>query len=194
MRMRVPAALAVLACTAACAARPSLPGPADPPQSAPAVLQLAGHFSIPPLTKFPPESGPRFGGLSGLTSTGEQGEFFVVSDDRTDNRVYRVRISGEGASFQTQVLNIISFEQSDDAPRLDPEAIVVTPAGGLLVASEGRGTAAARLPPAIVQYTSAGRYIGQLAVPRRYTPQPSGESPRGTRANAGFESLTITPS
>jgi hypothetical protein len=194
MMMRGPAALAVLAFAAACAARPPVAAPGDPPDAPAASLQLAGQFSIPPLTHFPPDSGPRFGGLSGLTSTGNPGEFFVVSDDRTDNRVYRMRISGEGASFHTQALNIIPFDQGGDAPRLDPEAIVVTPGGELLVASEGRGTAAARLPPAIVQYTSAGRYVQQLAVPQRYLPQAAGEAPRGTRANAGFESLTITPS
>ena len=192
--MRVPAALALLVLTAGCAARPPVAGSQGPPEAPAPALLLAGHFSIPPFTQFPPENGPRFGGLSGLAASGNPGEFFVVSDDRTDSRVYRMRISGEGQSFRTEALNIISFDQSGDAPRLDPEAIVVTGAGELLVASEGRGTAAARLPPAIVQYTSAGRYVQQLAVPPRYLPHAPGEPPRGTRANAGFESLTITPS
>ena len=195
MTTRVTVALAaVLAGAAACAPRMPAGGPAGLETRTTLALELAGQFSIPPLTQFPPFDGPRFGGLSGLTSTGDPREFFVVSDDRTANRLYRMRITGEGPSFGIEVLSLISFDQSEHAPRLDPEAIVVTPGGDLLVASEGRGSESARLPPAIAQYTLTGRFIRQLAIPTGFLPHGSGEAPRGTRPNAGFESLAITPS
>jgi 3-phytase/alkaline phosphatase D len=167
------------------------PGTADLDIRPDAVLELAGHFSIPPLTRVPPETGPRFGSLSGLAPTGNPGEYFVVSDDRVDHRFYRVRVTGEGASFRVEVLETIRLDDVSPAPRLDPEAIVVTRTGDLLIASEGRERGE-RVPPAIAQFTRTGAFVRQLPIRDRFMPDDARQ--RGVRENAGFESLTMSPS
>jgi hypothetical protein len=186
------AAAAIAGVSVACAA--ARPEPASLTITADAALVLAGQFSIPPLTRFPAGTGPRFGGLSGLAATGAPGEYFVVSDDRTGHRFYRVRVRGEGPSFNVEVLETIRLADEGLAPRLDPEAIVVTPAGDLLIASESRDTRDRRVPPAIAQYTRTGAFVRQLPIRAHLIPNETGEAIRGVRENAGFESLTLSPS
>lgn len=156
-------------------------------------LELAGQFAFPPSATFPP-GGERFGGLSGLVPAGKPGEYFAVSDDRIAHRVYRLRVSGAGPSFHVDVMETIALDGSDRALRLDPEAIVVTKAGDLLIASEGRLTETGRVPPAIGQYSRTGRFVRQLAIPDRFIPDAGPTPVRGVRGNAGFESLTLSPS
>lgn len=154
-------------------------------------LELAGQFSILPLTLFPPAVGSRFGGISGLAPAGVSHEFFAVSDDRVDNRVYRIRVSGEGSAFRVDLLDTIVLQVGGPAPPLDPEAIAVTASGDLLIASEGRNQP--RVPPAIAQYSRDGSFVRRLPVPGRFVPDDSGQPTRGVRGNAGFESLTLSP-
>jgi hypothetical protein len=156
-------------------------------------LELAGAFAFPPSAVFPP-GGARFGGLSGLAPAGTPGEYFAVSDDRIAHRLYRIRVSGTGPSFRADVLETITLDSSERALRLDPEAIVVMRTGDLLIASEGRGTEAARVPPAIAQYSRTGRFLRQLPIPDRFLPDGAPTPTRGVRGNAGFESLTLSPS
>jgi hypothetical protein len=175
-------------CLACSAARSE---PARPSVEPDARLALDGHFSFPALTRFPPETGPRFGSLSGLAPTGAPGEYLVVSDDRIDHRFYRIRVTGEGASFRVNVLEMIRLDETSPAPHLDPEAIVILPTGELLIASEGRERGE-RVPPAIAQYTRAGAFVQLLPIRDRYLPDETGK--HGVRENAGFESLTLSPS
>ena len=182
-------ACAIVGTCVSCSAARS--GPATPSVGRDATLTLAGHFSFQPLTRFPPGTGPRFGSLSGLAPTGVPGEYLVVSDDRVDRRFYRIRVSGEGTSFRVDVLEMIRLDEKSPAPHLDPEAIAITPGGDLLIASEGRERGD-HVPPAIAQYTRAGAFIRQLPLRDRYLPDETGK--HGVRENAGFESLTLSPS
>jgi hypothetical protein len=180
-------AATALVCLACAAARVEQ----TPRISRDSTVSFAGYFSFPPSTHFPPDSGPRFGSLSGLAPTGEPGEYIVVSDDRVDRRLYRVRVTGEGAAFHVDVLELIRLDEKSPAPHLDPEAVVITRTGDLLIASEGRGRDE-HVPPAIAQYTRRGAFVRQLPLPDRYLPDDTGK--RGVRENAGFESLTLAPS
>jgi hypothetical protein len=157
-----------------------------------AAFDLAGHFSIPPLTRIPEALGPLFGGLSGLAPGERPGEFFAISDERVGSRAYVLRLSGEAAAFRVQVLNTVPL-QGSAVPRLDPEGIAVTPGGRLLVSSEGIGNEEPRIPPVIVEYTTSGAFVRELAVRERFAPNPTGPLARGVRPNYGFEALTIAP-
>ncbi|MEX2662215.1 MAG: esterase-like activity of phytase family protein, partial [Vicinamibacterales bacterium] len=97
-------------------------------------------------------------------------------------------------AWHVEPAGTILLETGTGAPaRLDPEGIVVTPEGHLLISSEGVGHEEPRLPPAIVEYSADGRFIRQLAVRPRYAPNPQGPIIRGVRSNSGFESLTASP-
>jgi hypothetical protein len=163
-----------------------------------AVLELAGHFSITPDTVFPAGTGPRFGGISGLAPTGRPGEYYAVSDDRLSHRLYRMRVTGEGSNFRVEPVEMIPLDAGERGPRLDPEAIIVTKNGDLLISSEGRGRQLPHVPPAIAQYSPNGAFIRRLDIRDRYLPDrdlPDGsERTRGVRDNAGFESLALSPS
>ena len=156
------------------------------------VLQLAGQFSIPPMTRLPGPASLPFGGISGLAPTGIPGEFLAVSDDRTTHRYYRLRITGEGPSFRVEVLEAVALDDGVRGPRLDPEAIVIMDNGDLLISSEGRGTLQTRVPPSIAQYSRAGAFIRELPIRDRFIPNDAVPT-RGVRPNAGFESLTLCP-
>ncbi len=180
-------ALGILACLA-----PRSPSVARQIVNRETVLTLAGQFSIPPLTKLPEGARLQFGGISGLAPTGAPGEFLAVSDDRTAHRYYRLRITGEGPSFRVDVVEAIPLDDRVRGPRLDPEAIVIMENGDLLISSEGRGAQQTRVPPSIARYSRQGTFVGELPIRDRFVPN-DGPPPRGVRANAGFESLTLAP-
>jgi hypothetical protein len=180
----------VLAALAACAtARP----PAAARLGPAARFDLAGFFSIPPLTRFPPIIGVPVGGLSGLARGERDGEFYAISDDREGSRVLVIRLAGEGASLRAEVLDAIPLQGGADVPPLDPEGIVLTREGRLFVSSEGIGNEEPRIAPAIVEYTSRGAFVRTLPVRERFVPNPAGVQTRGVRPNFGFEALTIAP-
>jgi hypothetical protein len=177
------AAIVAAACTAARTPVPDAP-------IIPASLQLAGQFSVPPLTRFPPVVGTLFGGISGLAQGDSPGELLAASDESIGSRVYRLRISGEGRTFSVTPIAMIALEVGGPAPRLDPEAIARSRRGDIWIASEGL---AGVQPPAIARYSGSGGYLGQLRLRDHLVPNASGPIVHGVRGNASFESVTISP-
>lgn len=180
------AATVVVACTAA---RNPLPE-AQIDQAAP---RLAGQYSIPLLTRFPPIVGTLFGGISGLAPSAAPGELLALSDDSEGPRVYRMRVSGEEAAFRAEPLAIIPLEAGGWAPQLDPEAIAVGRNGDLWIASEGLVAAEPRVQPAIARYSATGMFLGQLQLRAHLVPNSTGPIAHGLRGNASLESVTIAP-
>jgi hypothetical protein len=185
-----PVAIAAAAAVAACTAARI---PAPDAGFGPGALQLAGQFSIPPLTRLPPVVGLQFGGISGLAPANLPGEYVAVCDERLGSRVYRMRLSGEGAAFRAEALATIPLEVGGRAPSVDPEAIAVAAGGDMWIASEGLATGPPRVPSVIARYTSSGAFVRQIELRERFLPNPEGPITRGLRGNAGLESLTITP-
>ncbi|HSC29350.1 MAG TPA: esterase-like activity of phytase family protein, partial [Vicinamibacterales bacterium] len=158
------------------------------------VLRLAGEWSIPPLGRFPPVIGLRFGGISGLAALEGGTELLGISDDRDGSRMYRFGVSGEGASFRVVPTDSIPLQWAPSGPpAADSEAIAILRSGNVLVASEGIGSLEPRVPPALIEYGQQGQFVRQLEVRDRFSPNPTGPPSRGVRANMGFESLTIAP-
>ena len=58
--------------------------------------------------------------------------------------------------------------------QLDPEGLAMTRAGRLFVASEGIGRIEPRVPPAIVEFTRRGDYVGRLPRPVEVLPPRPG--------------------
>ena len=138
-------------------------------------------------------AGLRFGGLSGIVSIRDGRELLAISDDSENPRVIRFRVS-RAAEWHVEPLESIRLEAAQGAPtRLDPEGLALTSEGHLLISSEGLSIDGVRLPPSITEYSSDGRYLGQLPIRPRYVPNPTGPLTSGVRPNASFESLTTSP-
>lgn len=183
--------LVVHLCVAAgCAAHAPADGPRLPRN---ATFALAGEFSIPPRTPFRLPDGPLFGGISGLAPEAGNHEYYGISDDSENSRVYRLRVDGEGAALKVTPLETIRLEPPPSSPiRLDPESVVLTRSGELIITSEGIGREP-RVPPGLIRYTQTGKYVGLLDVRERYMPTVTGPLARGVRPNFGFEALTLSP-
>ena len=153
-------------------------------------LTLVGQFSIPPLTRYPPGTGPVFGGISGLTAGTSPSEIFGLSDAHMGGRIYRFSLTGLPDAFKVSTIQLIPLELGPTAEP-DPEAIVRLRDGSFLVASEGTGREPRRAP-SIVQHGRSGDFMRRIAVRDRYVPEATGPLTRGARGNAGFESLTMT--
>lgn len=179
-----------LACALAIAAACAHPPPAAT-ASSPLVFELAAFHIVPS----PPREakGPQFNGISALAPLREGHEMLALSDDREDSRVYRIGFEWTTTGTYVKPLQTILFQRGGTAPVLDPEGIAVTRDGHMLVSSEGIGNQEPRVPPALIEYGPDGRFVRQLPVRPRYVPNERGEQTTGVRANAGFESLTLSP-
>ena len=169
-------------------------GPTATPSSVPSgdAITLAGQFVVPANPTTAPQL--RIGGLSGLASIGNGRELLALADDRDYPRVFRMAVTAGADAFRVEVSKIIYLEPAAASrPHLDPEGIALTRDGHILVTSEGVANDEARLPPAIVEYSSEGRFVRDLRVRDRYSPSEQGPPKAGVRHNAGFEALTMSP-
>jgi len=76
--------------------------------------------------------------------------------------------------------------------QVDFEGIAQTPAGDLIISSEGDNRLSPRVPPSIMMFTKEGHYKEWIALPDRFIPEHKGELTKGPRNNMAFESLGIT--
>lgn len=183
------AALATALLSAGCASGPS-------PELAPpaGTYSLAGEYVVRTDATFPGLGGLRFGGISGLAPVRGRPELLAISDDRENSRVLRLTWTRDGSSFTVTATGSIPLQSPPGSTaRIDPEGIAINDLGHLLVSTEGLGDQEPRTPPSINEYGPDGRFVGELSVPARFFPNERGPLTTGVRANAGFESLTMTP-
>jgi len=171
------AAAAVIA--TGCAARASLPSTATFDEA----------FEITPGTRFATLDGAKFGGVSGLAFDAASGELLGISDDRDDNRVFRLRLHEHPLSVEP--IGVIRL--SGSPAKLDAEGIVLLPDGHLLISSEGLQNEQPRQPPGIFEFAHDGTFVRALALRDRFMPNATGPITRGVRGNSSFESLTLSP-
>jgi len=155
-------------------------------------LTLDGQFSIAPLGRYPDITGLRFGGISALAPGAGANSIFGLSDARVGGRIYRLLIEGAGSSMRVTPTAVVALEVGPTGAQPDHEGLVVLPNGNFLVSSEGTA-AVPRLPPRIAEFGRQGEFVRALPVREHFVPEPTGEFRRGTRGNAGFEALAISP-
>jgi hypothetical protein len=153
-------------------------------------LTLVGQFSIPPLTRLPPQIGLPFGGVSGLAF--RKGELLGISDAQLGGRIYRFTIEGLGDGLRVTPVDFIPLQRAPGEARPDHESLVVIPDGNFIVSSEG-SSREPRLPPTLAEYGPHGEFIRFLPVRDRFVPEPTGPMTHGARGNAGFESVGSSP-
>ncbi|MCP2261392.1 hypothetical protein LX15_005118 [Streptoalloteichus tenebrarius] len=176
------------------------------PPGSPAVrhVRLLGERAIPHGLEF---GGTTVGGLSGLDRDPRTGEYYLISDDRSDRqpaRVYTARIDVDARGLRdVRITGTRPLRRPDgttfppkasDTP--DPEAIRVDPADGTLYwTSEGDrivptgGAAPTLIDPFVRQARRDGTHVRELRLPDNL--RMSAEE-RGPRRNAALEGLALT--
>ena len=183
---------AVALALSACSAHPP---PAVPPvrASIPA-LEFLGELTVEPVAAGHLLATARFGGISGVVLDPSTGDLLGICDEGGPNRVFVFRPEVAARPFRIDLRAYFPLPLGAGAPaRIDPEGLAMTRAGRLFIASEGFGRVEPRVPPAIVEFTRRADYAGQLAIPSKFIPPATGPLTHGVRANAAFESLTLTP-
>ena len=187
MKTRLLIALtALLIATVAAAYAPAAPTK-HKPKHAPG-LEFRGQVILPTGTTF---QGTQVGGLSSIAHAGG-GVFYVLSDDQTNARFYRLRAAiadGQLTAGDITFESVTILKQPDGTPyppaSLDPEGFALTKhSRRAIVTSEG--FASRLINPWIRKYRLDGSYVADLPVPDDFNPNAAGT--RGVRQNLGFES------
>ncbi len=133
--------------------------------------------------------GSRVGGLSALLCEGEA--VFALSDDRGKLgplRIYELKWLNSMRSELTLV-RVVALAISPKV-HVDFEGLARGENGEFLISTEGDGDRKPRLPPEILRVSSDGQFLGTIAVPKRFLPNPSGRQTKGVFNNRGFEGLS----
>jgi hypothetical protein len=159
-------------------------------------LEFLGEARLPTGMRF---EGSEVGGLSSLTYDAERGVYYAVADDgseRSPARFYTLLIDLEDGVLGSDEVRVEAVTTLRDVDArsfakdtLDPEGLVLTPEGRLLLSSEGpvrEGVA-----PFLREQTLQGFYVRSLGLPEHFLAAPNGG--RGVRHNKALEALTLTP-
>nr|WP_232318802.1 esterase-like activity of phytase family protein [Picosynechococcus sp. PCC 8807] len=171
------------------------PAESNPRTFAPLSVEFLDEYWLP-KTEF---QGTTVGGLSALYYDAQTGDYYALSDDRSQfapARFYTfdLDIDETGAIPQIQQLNLQTMtplttpDGETFAPgSLDPEGLVLSPRNTLFISSEGDTDAA--IDPFVKEFDREGRELTSLRIPQRFL---TGDRQRGVRNNLGFESLAIS--
>lgn len=182
-------------------------GPRQPHTSSPPQLRLLGEARLPYRLNFQDTT---VGGLSGLDYHPGTGQWFAISDDRSDRQAARfytlsLAVSAQGL-HDLQLLRSTPLlaangqpypgRQARGAPEQpapdipDPEAIRYrAETGTLLWTSEG--DVRLGLSPALREISLDGRHLRDFPLPDML--RVGSEPDRGPRKNQCFEGLALTP-
>ncbi len=156
------------------------------------------------------------GGLSGVVYDASQNLYYSISDDRSEfgpARFYTFTADLQNLSSSVIFTSVVTLKDpsGNTFPRLslDPEDIVLTPNGTLLISSEGEvrpDLGSSRVTnPFIKEFDRVtGQEIRSLPIPTKFLPQiedtnnngiidAGDRAIAGVRNNLAFESLTLTP-
>lgn len=178
--------LAVLIATAAIA--PAATARKEPDRGL--SLEFRGQVIIPTGTQF---QSTTVGGLSSIAHAG-RGTFYVLSDDQTNARFYKLRAEiadGRLSAGDITFESVTPLRQPDGtaypAGSLDPEGFALTKRENqAIVTTEGFATGTRQVAPWIRVYNLDGTYVRDLPVPEEFAPNAT--LTRGVRNNLGFES------
>jgi hypothetical protein len=171
------------------------PAAAVDPQARTPGLEFLGQAIIPTGTTF---AGTQVGGLSSITYDADRGVYYVLSDDRSQinpARFYTFRIDLDGAfdASDLHIAGVTTLEAPGGGPypifSLDPEGLVLTKDGQLVLTSEG--DTSRLIAPFVRLYDLQGHPVGSLPVPSRYL--PTADQSSGIRNNLAFEPAAVAP-
>jgi hypothetical protein len=144
------------------------------------------------------------GGLSAITYNQKTGQFYVLSDDRSNispARFYTMELNINQTNpaniniknIEIKKVTLLKNEQGETYPlnTIDPEGIALSPRNTLFIASEG--SIKDNFAPMIAEFDiETGNFLQNIPIPQRYLPDRQNERiTQGIRENLGFESLNI---
>lgn len=144
------------------------------------------------------------GGLSGITYDQAANNFYIISDDRSQNgpaRFYTATIDptlfnggNSGVTFTGVTPLLRTNGQTFPALSLDLEGIALV-GSNLYISSEGEVSNNQILDPFVNRFALAnGQQNDTLAIPNQFIPAPNSiPTTSGVRNNLALESLTTTP-
>ncbi len=182
---------------AGCAVAPSSPG--DPTRAVGYSLRLMGEATLPHRMDV---NGTVFGGISGIEYDEARDQYYLLSDDRSDNspaRFYTAKIDfTDGALKTPQVTSVVSLKRPDgnvfgskkdnakDIP--DPESIRYrADTDTLLWTSEGDKKLG--IDPSVREMKLDGSFIRELPTLPMFKMKPGDSGPRD---NLTFEGMSLT--
>ncbi|MGG4441678.1 esterase-like activity of phytase family protein [Brevibacillus fortis] len=167
-------------------------------------LSFIGEKTIPFNQQF---EGTTVGGLSGIHYDPKQGQWLIISDDRSDKspaRFYQAKLAYDHKQFQSVQLSGVTFlkqpngseypnqklfaTQGGEIP--DLEDIAVDPKNGTIwYTTEGSRTHG--MNPSVKHATRDGKYLSSFPAYKLFTMSPKYEI--GPRQNQTFEGLSFSP-
>ena len=171
------------------------PAAAVDPQAHTPSLQFLGQAIIPTGTTF---AGTTVGGLSSITYDPGRNVYYALSDDPSQFNPARFYTLGIdlGGSFDAGHVHfdaVTTLKAPGGAPyapsTIDPEGLVFTKDGRLVLTSEGFATRL--VDPFLRFYDVGGQFLGSLSVPSYFLPTAAGTS--GIRNNLAFEAAGVPP-
>jgi hypothetical protein len=138
------------------------------------------------------------GGLSGLFYSASEGLLYAITDDRGrfPARLYTFEVELGEHALRVEPRSVVPLHEPTPTSSLiemDAEGITGNDRT-LFLSVEGNAEPPHQRESRILRLQRDGLVTGQLSVPAAYRPAPSGEPPRGTRPNQGFEGLSVSPS
>lgn len=159
-------------------------------------IELIGEVTFPTGTTF---EDTEVGGLSGLTYDEATGDYYAISDDRSQINPARFYELAIDLSDGTLDEGDITFEDvttlTDTAGNtfaegtIDLEGIALSDDGTLYISSEG--DADNLIDPFVNSFSLDGQTTGALSIPEKFL--PTADQSSGIRNNLAFESLTLSP-
>lgn len=167
-------------------------------------IAFIGQVTFPTGLDF---DGTQVGGLSGIAYDPVAGQYYAISDDRSQfapARFYTMEIDLADGSLDAgdvAFTDVTTLRRTDGTPFpalfIDPEGIAYDPRNGtLFISQEGQVAPLAALPgvqvaPSVASYGLDGGIGTVLPVDAKFLPTKDASS--GIRNNLAFESLTLSP-
>ncbi|MBT9312773.1 esterase-like activity of phytase family protein [Leptothoe kymatousa] len=144
--------------------------------------------------------GTEVGGLSAIAYDRKRNQYYALSDDRQQPRVYTLALELSPTAINDAKLTSVTLLKDENgaaiAP-LDAEGLALTPSNSLIISSEG--SFRQQIPPKLQEFDLAtGQLKNTLRLPDRYLfgTDSDGNAPKqqtqGIQENIGFEALTIS--
>ena len=156
-------------------------------------LDFLADFNFPPGSRFADEE---LGGISAVVYDAASESWLALSDAKLRSRLFTLTTTFEDGELSVEPVEatflVEKAGESFGDNRLDPEGLVATPWGTLLVSTEADLRQEPVEQAKLLEFDRSGRLVRGFTIPPKCVVE--GESgDKGVRHNRGFESLTLAP-